>query len=193
MAGRAGALIVLVGTILLAVDARRGAGQMPPQVIDREYEIKAAYLYNFGLYVTWPQGAVPNDQDQFVIGVLGKDPFDANLDRLAAVKKVGGRKIVVHRFKSMADYKPCHILFISGADAAKGSADERLAEAVRKLKNLPVLLVSDTEGHAGKGAIISLLIDENRVKFEVNPAVAKQAGLQISSKLLQLGKIVSKT
>src|SRR5262245_47563915 len=106
MAGRVGALIVLVGTIFLGVDARRGPGQPPMQIIDREYEIKAAYLYNFGLYVQWPPGAVPNDQDQFVIGVLGKDPFDTNLDRLASVKKVEGRKIVVYRFKSMADYKP---------------------------------------------------------------------------------------
>src|SRR5262249_15200341 len=101
---------------------------------------------------------------------------------------------VIHRFKSMADYKPCHILFISrAATDGKESPDDRLAEAVRKLKNAPVLLVSDTEGHAGKGAIIDLFIEDNRVKFEVNPAVAKQAGLQISSKLLQLGKIVSKT
>jgi hypothetical protein len=188
-------MLLLLGAIVLGLDARRAFTQGQVQVIDREYEIKAAYLYNFGLYIQWPHGAVPNDQDQFVIGVLGKDPFDGNLDRLASVKKVEGRKIVIQRFKSMADYKPCHILFISRtpANGNNESADERLAEAVRKLKNQPVLLVSDTAGHAGKGAIINLFIEENRVKFEVNPAVAKQAGLQVSSKLLQLGKIVSKT
>jgi len=192
MPGRGCVELIVAGALLFAAPTPPSRGQV--QVIDREYEIKAAYLYNFGLYVQWPRGSVPTEQEEFVIGVLGKDVFDSNLDKLATAKKVQGRKIVIHRFKSMADYKPCHILFISrsAAEGNKESPEDRLAEAMQKLKNKPVLLVAESNGLAMKGAMINLFVEENRVKFEVNPGAGKQAGLQMSSKLLQLGKVVPK-
>ena len=167
--------------------------QAQEQVIDREYEIKAAYLYNFGLYVQWPNSPAQGTDENIAIGVLGKDPFGPHLDRIAEAKTIEGKKIVVYRFKSMDQYRPCHILYVA-ARTVEGEKEERpedrLAAVLRKTRGAPVLLVGDTEGFAQKGVMINFYIEENRVKFEMNPDAAKRAGLQISSKLLKLGKIV---
>jgi len=179
---------------LCALTMSAAWAQEQPQIIDREFEIKAAYLYNFGLYVKWPKGAVPGNDPKFIIGVLGKDRASASLDKVAETKKVDDKKVVIQRFKSMEDYKPCHILFISGAAAGEKDekAEERLAAALKQIKGKPVLIVTENEGLALKGAVINFFVDDNRVKFEINPEAAKGQGLEVSSKLLQLGKIVPK-
>src|SRR5262245_52752708 len=178
--------------LLLAVgvlSAGQGAGSAQEvSVIDREYEIKAVYLWHFARYVEWPESK--KNEKEFVIGVLGKDPLEPYLSRIAASKTVGEKKIVIRRFDSVEDYKPCQILFIASAPA-KGrneTAAERLKAVLAKTKGSPVLIVTDTPGLARKGAAISFLVDrqENRIKLEINPEAAKRAGLKVSSRLLAL-------
>lgn len=134
-------------------------------------------MYNFGLYVTWP-----DKPDPFHIGVLGKDPFGEVLDTIAKHRKLGGAPIKIHRFNSPADYKPVHLLFVSET--------QLLEEVVRVIGTSPVLIVTDAEGSAQRGAIINFFIENSRVRFEINRRAADQAGLKISSKLLGLARIV---
>jgi hypothetical protein len=154
-------------------------------VINREYPIKAAYLYNFGNYVQWPAAAFPAAETPFVIGVLGDDPFGGLLDEIARTKKLDGRQIAVKRFASMADYSPCHILFVPVSVAA-----EQRKAAVRTAHAASVLLVGETAGFAQEGGTVGFFLEENKVRFEVNLEVAKREQLKISSKLLSLAKIV---
>ena len=154
-------------------------------MINREYAIKAAYLYQFGHYIQWPADSFADDQSPFVIGVLGEDPFGDALDEIARDKKIDGRKIVVRRFASVEDYKPCHILFVSSSVMA---ADK--LSSIQKSQNFPVLLVGESPGFAQHGGTINLFIEQNRIRFEVNMEVAKREQLKISSKLLSLAKIV---
>jgi hypothetical protein len=154
-------------------------------VINREYAIKAAYLYQFGYYIQWPAGSFADKQSPFVIGVMGEDPFGGALDEIAREKKIDGRPIVIKRFASPAAYSPCHILFVAASyDAAN------ILPTIRKTQKFPVLLVGEKTGFALQGGTINLYIEQNKVRFEVNMEVAKQEQLKISSKLLSLAKIV---
>jgi hypothetical protein len=153
--------------------------------VNREYTIKAAYLYNFSSYVQWPAEAFPTSDTPLVIGVLGTDPFGEILNEIVRTKKVAGRPIVARRFASMAVYAPCHVLFVPSST----SADETAA-AIRKTHGSPVLLVGENPGFAAEGGNVNFFIEENKVRFEINVDAARRRQLKISSKLLGLAKIV---
>jgi hypothetical protein len=187
-------LVIL--TFALATVRGHAVAQQP--VADQQYPLKAAYLLNFGNLVTWPKEAFDPNEPKFVIGVLGGDPFGATLQRIEREKTVnqpgvGPMKIRVHRFKSMDEYQPCHILYVSssaaGSDGEK--VDNRLQAAIKKLastKDAHVLLVSDTHGFAQKGVAINFLINrqDNAINLEISRDAERRAGLSISSRLLGL-------
>jgi hypothetical protein len=189
--------------ILIVALANCGQSQGAQQtVVDQQYPLKAAYLLNFGSLITWPKEAFKPTDGKFVIGVLGKDPFGETLQRIERERTVqqpgmAPLKIRVLRFKSMDDYEPCHILFISSSPAAgreRETVRDRLDAAIKKLtetKDAHVLLVSDTQGFARKGVAVNFLVNlnENTINMEINRASEKRAGLTISSRLLGL-KIV---
>ncbi len=181
---RAAARAVWVLGVALAASSARAQPDEALE-INREYAIKAAYLYNFGRYVEWPAESFKDGQAPFVIGILGPDPFGALLDEIASGKRVEGRRIVVRRFPSMSNYVPCHILFVPAA----AGPDEKAA-ALAKTRGGSVLLVGDEPGFARQGAAIGFYLEANRVRFEINAEVAKRHRLRISSKLLSLGRIV---
>jgi hypothetical protein len=153
--------------------------------VNREYAIKAAYLYNFGRYVEWPPQSFSSGDSPFVVGVLGKDPFGPILDEIAVVKKIEGRRIVARRFATMADYKPCQILFV-----AASAGPEQKAAAVKMAEHSPVLLVGEEPGFAQQGGTVAFFVEQNKVRFEINLEAAKREQLKISSKLLSLAKII---
>lgn len=153
--------------------------------ISREYAIKAAYLYQFSRYVQWPVGTFSDGQTPFVIGVLGSDPFGDVLDEIARTKKTSELPIVIRRFASLAEYAPCHILFVPSTTNAI-----QQAEVIKRIRNSPVLLVGETPGFAAQGGTVNFYLEDNRIRFEINPETAKQQQLKISSKLLSLARIV---
>jgi len=172
-----------------------------------EYETKAGYLLNFVEFVEWPAGAFADAKSPVIIGIVGKDPFGAELDRLQD-KVVNGRKLQIKRFKGalefrgeetpgrrhddlalkqarkLAELKSCHILFISLSEK------NYLPLILKPLKGASVLTVSETELFAHEGGIINFLDSANRVQLEVNLDAAEQARLRISSKLLNLAKVI---
>ncbi|MBN1916809.1 MAG: YfiR family protein [Verrucomicrobia bacterium] len=174
-------LIALAAVFAMA--GRAGASEL----VAREYQIKAAFLYKAALFVEWPATAVPETPDVFVIGVLGSDPFGTFLDEIAATKKVGDKRIIVRRFETLEAYTPCHILFVAVSEHS------RIAGVIERLRDTPVLLVADTKGFAQAGGALGLVIEDNKVRLEVNPAAAERAGLKISSKLLRLARLVKAT
>ena len=66
----------------------------------------------------------------------------------------------------------------------------RLGEAIQLLKGVPVLTIGETPGFAKNGGIINLILEDNKVRFEVNVQAAKDADLNISSRLLALARII---
>ncbi len=155
--------------------------------INREYHIKAAYLYNFGRYIRWPKDWTPPQADGrvFRIVVVGESPVADILEQIARIRTIDGRRLEVSLAKKPSEIQLGHILFISR------SAPQRLVRAAEKLAaGHPVLLVGETTGFAERTGMINMYVEENRVRFEINVARARQAGLDVSAKLLQVGRVV---
>lgn len=146
-----------------------------------EYPVKAAFLYKFGSYVEWPAGAFADASAPLVLCVVGRDPFGAVLDKTVQGRTVGAHPVVVRRMPSVARGAACHIAFLGG------SGEQSTADAARALADAPVLTV--TEGAEAPGAI-RLVVKDNRVRFEIDQRAAQQAGVAISSKLLNLAVAV---
>jgi len=152
--------------------------------VSSEYLIKAGFIYNFANLVQWPTNAFAQLDSPIVIGILGEDPFGPVLDRVLAGKRVNGRVFLVKRLKSVVDLKECHILFVSSSEIA------HLADAIHLVKGMPILTIGEIPGFAKRGGIINLVLEDNKVHFEVNVEAAKEADLTISSRLLALARIV---
>lgn len=149
----------------------------------REYEIKAAYLYNFINYIEWPADALPAAGGTITIGIFGESPFGPALDPLNS-KEIKGCSLVVKKVESLKDAEQCQVIFICASEKA------HLPEMISQLKNVRVLTVSEVDGFAEQGGIINFVSERNKVRFEINPEAAKRTGLTISSELLKLAKLV---
>jgi len=165
----------------------------------REYQIKAAFLYNFIKFVDWPQEKVPDSNEPITIGILGKDPFGNAFEPIKD-KQVKSRKIVIKRFKNFEELKKsnekdktelgreiealrkCHLLFVCSSEK------EILGEIIKALKGSPVLTVGETDDFLEAGGIIKFVIEEKKVRFEINITASKRAKLKIRSQLLRLAK-----
>jgi len=167
-------LLTLLLALLLAVPAAAQAQTA------EEYDVKAAFLYNFAKFVDWPPAAFP-DPNNLKICVLGDDPFGGSLQTVAG-EQVGSHKLQVVRTDSLSRPAGCQILFISRSER------DRIKEILAAVKGSPVLTVGDTQKFADDGVIINFVLEGSKVRFEINTESADRAGIRISSKLLQLAK-----
>lgn len=149
----------------------------------REYDIKAAYLYRFLNYIDWPADTLPGAGGTITIGIVGEDPFGPSIDWLKG-KQIKGRTLAVRLVATPKDFEQCQIIFISASEKA------RLPEILAQLKDARVLTVSEVDGFAAQGGIINFFSERNKVRFEINLEVARRTGLLISSELLKLAKLV---
>lgn len=152
---------------------------------DREYEVKAAFIYNFAKYVEWPAGSFDHTDAPFVIGVVGADPFGGRLDRAVTGKTINGHPFQVKRIRWGAEMKECHILFVSASEK------NRVSQLGAALQGASVFSVGDCAGFASHGGIAGFIMEQGRVRFEINAEAAKRSHLVVSSKLLALAKIVT--
>ena len=137
-----------------------------------EFELKAAFIYNFAKFVEWPAEAFPAPQSPFVIGIIGDNPFEDALAKTVLNKQINGHPFRVIQMKTLADLKSCHILFISLSER------KRLAEILRPLRGASVLTVSDLEHFLPAGGTIQFLMEGNKVRFAINDSAAKSVGLR---------------
>ena len=149
-----------------------------------EYKIKAVFLFNFTQFVEWPANAFNKEDDPFVIGILGKDPFGSYIDNAIADEKMGTHPITIVRYNNVSEVNNCQMLFISSND------DESLLEILSLLSNRSILTVSDAPGFVQAGGVIGFITLKNKIKLQVNLNAAKTANLNISSKLLSVAEII---
>jgi hypothetical protein len=164
--------------------------QAPDSSDSSEYLIKAGFIFNFAKFVEWPSNAFAQPDSPIVIGILGTDPFGMTIDKIVQDKKIGARGFVVKRLKwgtDLKELKECKILFVSTSEKA------HMDELVQIVRGLPILTVGETPGFAERGGVIRFVLEDNRVRFEVNVVAARQADLTISSRLLTLARIVQQS
>ena len=149
-----------------------------------EYQVKAAYLYGFGRFVDWPPGAATSGDGAFVLCVLGDDPFGRLLDQTVEGGQLKNQPVVVRRIGRAEDAAACDTLFVSGSEQS------RLPRLLSLLDHRPVLTVGDSPQFAERGGMIGFTMEGNHVRFTVNLAAAREAGLMLQSELLRVAAAV---
>lgn len=150
-----------------------------------EYEVKAQVLARIVKYTRWPESAFESKEAPFVIGVLGKDPFGEALDATFKGAKVGDRRVKLVRGNDTTALGAVQMLFIAGKD------EKQQQKLVEQFASKPVLLVADTLMGAELGAHVGFYLESSKLRFGINKASAKKSGLEMSSELLKLAKIIS--
>jgi hypothetical protein len=150
-----------------------------------EHEIKAVYLYNFANFVTWPAAAFEAPRSPIRYCVFGDSPVaDSLLDALKG-ETINGRPLLMQRPAGPGELKGCHVLFIAA------SRRDRLTEALRALDGSPTLSVSDIEGFSRSGGMVTLRVENARIRPVINTSRLERAGLVASSKLLRLAEVIT--
>jgi hypothetical protein len=168
-----------------------GLGSLHPAPADdaasaREYDLKAAYIYNFAKFTEWPRGSFSDAMSPLVIGVVGDDRVAASLTTLTRGRAVNGHPIEVKPLASPSVPPNVRILFVSG------SQDAALSKLTGALQTGGLLTVGESEAFTKAGGMIRLLVDSNRLQFEIDNERAEKGGLTLSSQLLMLARKVHK-
>jgi len=151
-----------------------------------EYQVKAAFLFNFAKFVEWPPQAFKSADQPIAICVFGQNNFGSLLDTAVQGKVIGNRKFVVLEISSPPEASKCHILFVSASER------KRLRAVLGEVKGCCVLTVGEVDEFIASGGMINLRLKDERVHLEVDPDAAERAKLRISSKLLSLAEIAKK-
>jgi hypothetical protein len=147
-----------------------------------EQSLKVAFIYNFAKFTTWPDSVFDDPKAPVVLCVLGKHEFGDAFEKVQG-KSIGGRAVVVKYLASYKGKDQCQVVYVAPSE------EPRLAKIVTTGKEAHALTVSDIDGFAESGGIISMVRgSDDRIGFEINARVAEESGLKLSSKLLNLAK-----
>ncbi len=169
------ALLFLFG----AVGTGSAAADPPPL----EYQVKAAFLLNFTKFIEWPAQDFTAADSPISICVLGDAPVGAVLQQMVEGEEVGGRKLTMQRTPSDPS-KSCQVLFVSKSDK----------EGTRLIGEMGrgVLTVGEEGDFLARGGMINFIIEDRRVRFDINQRAVERSSLKLSSKLFQVARKVEK-
>jgi len=152
----------------------------------REYQVKAAFVYNFTQFVEWPDSAFASKDSPFVVATVGADPFNGALEQAMAAKSVADRSVTVEHFASVDSVGPCQLLFVP---ASQDSSAKALCD---KLDGKPVLTIGESDEFLPAGGGVRFFFEDNRIRFEINLDPIAADGLKVSAKLMKLARIYRK-
>jgi YfiR/HmsC-like len=174
------AALILAALALCARPATSGA-----QDDTLERAVKVTYLYKFAPFVDWPDPTAEFPSGEFRICVVGGQMFLGMLDRAVQGRTVAGRPIAIQRFSTVTGNPGCSVMFVTGPDA------QSVAQTLAVVRGSPVLTVTDGAQEPDVSGIINFVIEDSRVRFEINAEAAAANRLTISSKLLNLATRVT--
>lgn len=151
-----------------------------------EYQVKAAFIYNFLLFTEWPEDVFESKTDPIEICILGQNPFENHLEVIADTKKAKERTINKKQIRSVEEAEGCEVLFVSQSES------DKVDEILEIIKNKPILTISDMDNFSKAGGMVQLILIESKVNFVVNLSALNETGLKMSSKLLDLAHKVIK-
>jgi YfiR/HmsC-like len=172
---RLSATLVVVAWMSIGVAKLTGQQAKPG-----EYQVKAAYLYNFARFVEWPEKTAADASNGFTICVLGQNPFGGALSSTFANETINGKSVVARSIPDSSEAAKCRILFISASEG------DRLRQILATVRDASVLTVSDLPQFSHSGGMVQFTMEGSHVRFEVNLAPAERAGLVLSSELLKV-------
>lgn len=152
--------------------------------VSKEYQIKAAFLYNFAKFVEWPPSAFPHADAPIVIGILGTSPFHGHLSRIVQGRRVNGRPIVVRAIDEGGDGSRVHLLFVP-------TGRETRPEFAHIVATRPdIVTVGESPAFAELDGMINFITDSDRIRFTVDLTATERTELRISAQLLKLASSV---
>ncbi len=154
----------------------------PASVFERK--VQAAFLAKFPLFVKWSEQSFSDAEAPLKICIFGEDPFGSEFDQAITYQQAHGRTIELSRPQIASESEHCHIVFIGAAES------EQVDDILEASEGKSVLTVANIPGFASRGGIVNFFREEGRVRFEINVESAERAGLEISSQLLKLARIV---
>ena len=176
MTARRGLRPLLLGVCL----ALAGSGWLRADAA-KEYEVKAAFLYNFTKFVEWPASRFADANSPIVVAVLGRNPFGEALEKIVQGRKVNGHAIVVTTVESTADLAQAHVVFVAAGEEPRIDPEQTAAG---------LLTVGETEAFAARGGMIVFRMHQDKVRFEINVDAAERHRLKISAQLQKLATAV---
>ena len=147
-----------------------------------EYQVKAAFVYNFLKFVEWPAGQFAETNSPIVIGVAGKGAMGAELEAAVSGRRINGRELVVRTVDSPPAAQGTHVLFVGLGE------DQRAEEWLRQPKGGGTLTVGESEVFGKRGGMITFWHEGDKRRFSIDVAAASQAGLKISAQLQKLAR-----
>jgi len=171
---------VLCGLLCPGGHPARGANVEVP----KEYQVKAAFLYNFTKFVEWPPASFADETSPIVIGVLGRNPFGDELEKIVKDRTVNHRTILVKLIHTADEVSTVQLLFVPVGE------ESRLPTAA--WQHAAVVVVGESPHFAAAGGIITFLREADKVRFAINLESAERAGLKISAQLLKLATEVQR-
>jgi len=177
---RAGAFLIAVCGLILSV--------LPPVCAQSEetaeYPVKFAFLYQFAQFIQWPPGAFENATAPLVVCVVGRDPFEPDLEQNLLNHTIDKHPIAIMSVKRGASLRVCQMVFVPASES------KQTPGIIDGLRGSSVLTIGETKGFVERGGIINFTIEQNKLHFEINLDAARQSPLVISSKVLALARIV---
>lgn len=176
--------LTIAAALIAGSPAQEGAGYAaePARATQGEYQVKAAFVYNFIKFVEWPAGEARDDNDirLCVMGAVSDmEPFEELQGR-----EIMGKRLTVTRVRERGLVEDCQVLFIATSLAP------RMKDVLGSIARKPILTIGDTDGYGRRGIMINMYLERKRVRFEVNARSARESGLQISAKLMNLAGMV---
>jgi hypothetical protein len=152
--------------------------------VSKEYEIKAAFLYNFTKFVEWRADHFETSTEAITIAVCGPNRFGDELQKIVKGRQVNGREIVVKFAEAADEALDAELAFVGAI------AEERVAETVQTLNAAGIVTVGETRAFAEAGGMIVFVLEGDKVRFEIEVGEAERRGLKISAQLQKLAKTV---
>lgn len=171
-------LVVVLALVVTAVPPLRGDDA------PSEYQVKAGLIRIFLDFMEWPASAFASEHAPLTVGVLGTDPFEGRLDQALADQTVQGRPVRIRRAARAEDLLDCQLVFVSRSERS------RLAETLATLDQRPIATISEMDGFCRRGGVLNFYVEQNKVRFEANPAAAQRKSIKIGSELLKRARVV---
>jgi hypothetical protein len=169
---RAAILILMAGLACPAADEQSLASR-----------VEAAFILNFTKFIEWPKPESEGADPESAICIIGDDPFAGALDSIVEGERLNSRKLVVRRVHRPAP-KFCQVLFV-------GKLEKDVPALLAEL-GPGVLTVGEDPRFLRDGGMIGFVIENRRVRFDINQSAAARGGLIVSSRLLNVARAVEK-
>lgn len=149
-----------------------------------EYQIKAAFLYNFAKFIIWPESVFSADDSSFHICIAGSGGLAEKIKELLDAERLGKRALEIIPVDLESMEKGCQILFISTDNR------RQIITALSKIKLLPILSVSDNEKFIQDGGMIEFYREGKKLRFAIAPRNIQKANLKPDANLFRVGKVI---